>query len=733
MSHRKPPAMLGRLRYPLLIASCALVATALLPRTSCAQTPAPDQDQAQQPWGKAAQSAYLDAARSRTLATCESKGLQLPADFLAWIDSDETLRASVYGCRKDPLRVLLQLRSLEIDLGQDLVRRDYPQLALAFAIQCSYRAPSKKASGWNDGDASEPTNALPDISSRPLLQLVVPGDPRVRVNTKDTTRPLTRDDHIINFLEDHAPITVEVTTKEQPPLEYDDKGIATKRGKAITVTKQVTRALVGADVIASSNLQHEFETYMATHGHDLALDCGNQAVHWKSSEAITDKALRERIKNAHELFHTAYRNTGRMPAERDRAPTPAESMAMLIRNDRHPFSALDRAARNWPRFPLNAPWPLLLMLAADDQPLREREDIWIKFRDHGEFRTYGEYIGGIAQQFDMQSARRVSPIAFSYGSIQMMWKDGGVCGTMGNIGARTYRICGVPASTAGQPGHCAIVRMEIDAKTGQFRCVGGQYATGGDEVTTVHAGWNYDDVGGRRPMVFHQSVAWGINQGFASFVDSLVMRRMWDASDDATRSKQSRAFLEAAMMTNAFALANVVDAIHAAPDADTAMTLLDTFEVHFNRFAKPNEYALYRSTVRDIAHARILALPAPVKQAAATKLLSELERQDCQSGQLLARTWRSIGGEQEFAQRCIASAQRYVTAKRTKATSAQFAKLIKEWHRSIQGKQRKQAWATDMLATFTGKEALQLRRKQSLDLVVDTLCKMAGKPAPTIK
>ena len=46
----------------------------------------------------------------------------------------------------------------------------------------------------------------------------------------------------------------------------------------------------------------------------------------------------------------------------------------------------------------------------------------------------------IAQQFDMQSARRLSPFAHSYGSIEMMWKDGGVCGTMGNIGARTRRI-----------------------------------------------------------------------------------------------------------------------------------------------------------------------------------------------------------------------------------------------------------------------------------------------------
>jgi hypothetical protein len=168
-----------------------------------------------------------------------------------------------------------------------------------------------------------------------------------------------------------------------------------------------------------------------------------------AQEIATDPATfetvaRKRIAAAHELFQAAYRATGRMPAERDAAPTPAESMAWFIRNDRWDFPPEVRAARAWPRFPLNAPWPVLLMLAADDQPLREREEIWAKFRDTGEMRTYGEYIGDIAQQFDMQSARRVAPIAFSYGSIQMMWKDGGVCGTMGNIGARTNRIVGFP-------------------------------------------------------------------------------------------------------------------------------------------------------------------------------------------------------------------------------------------------------------------------------------------------
>ncbi|MFT4514249.1 MAG: hypothetical protein ACI89X_002749 [Planctomycetota bacterium] len=693
--------------------------------------PAAAQSQSRAPWGQTAISAYLDAARAETLAACASKGLALPDDFLAWIDSDATLRASVYGCRKDPTPVLLQLRSLEIELGEDIVRRNYTQLALAFAIQRSYMVSGKKASGWNDGDA-EGATALADISQRSRLQLTIPADPRQRVNTKDESRKLDRDDHIINFLEDHARIEVEVTSKQRPPLEYDENGVAKKRGKAIKITRKTKRAVVGADVIASVDLQHEFQAYMKAHGHDVALNCGNQVVHWKSKAAVKDKQQRTRIRDAHELFHAAYRNKGRMPAERDRAPTPAESMAWLIRNDRHQFPAAQKAARKWPRFPLSAPWPVLLMLAADDQPLREREEIWTKFRDHGEFRTYGEYIGGIAQQFDMQSARRVSPIAFNYGSIQMMWKDGGVCGTMGNIGARTYRICGVPSSTAGQPGHCALVRMDLNPKTGLFRCVGGQYATGGDEVTSVHAHWNYDDVGGRRPMVFHQSIAWGVNQGAASFVDTLIMRRMWEKADVATRQTRGRRFVREAMTKNPFALAAVLGAINAAPDGKSAALLLDVFQQKFDSFAKPGEYSLYRAQMRDLVHARVLSTASPKTKGAATQLLSALQRQSCQNGRLLARTWRTIGGEAEFQRRTVAAAKRYVAGTRTKATSKQFGNLIKAWQRSIKGKGKRTQWAKKVLAPFAGEEALRTKRRKSLDPVVAQLCKAAGRALPKI-
>ncbi len=675
---------------------------------------------------------YLVAAKARVLAECQKRKITLPKDFLAWIDSDRDLRASVYGCRANPLAVVLGLRSLEIDLGEHTVRKDYTQLGLAIAIQQSYRPAKRKAGGWNDGDDDIDLSTLPDVSPRPALVLTIPNDPRAQVDTKDPKRTLDRDDHIINFLEDHTPIEVTVTSKELPPLEYDDQGVAKPRGKKVEVTTSKTRPLIAADVISSASLQREFNEYMAAHGQDVRIDCGDGAVKWGSTEAVEDGALRKNIATAHDLFQAAYRAKGRMPVERDAAPSASESMAWFIRNDRYTLPKDARGERKWPRFPLKAPWPVLIMLAADDQPLREREEIWTKFVDTGEAATYGEYIGGIAQQFDMQSARRSSPFAFSYGSIQMMWKDGGVCGTMGNIGARTLRILGVPASTAGQPGHCAMVQMNL-AKANDIECIGGQYATGGDEVTTVHAGWNYDDRGGRRPMIFHQTVAWGTDAGADSFVDTLVMRRVWDAMAPEQRAKRSRAFLRDGLTKNPYAMVVVEAAIEAAPDAEVAMELYDDFLKQIEQAGVPATRTLYRDTVRDLAHARVLALPSPPSREGANALLEQLVSQKCANAVLLARCWRDASGEEGFLDGCVKAAEAYLASPdrtKNKKASEKFTAQVKTWAKTVKGKQAKAAWAASVLKAFDGKDTLTIKSKAQPDPAATELRKLVSAAAP---
>ena len=674
--------------------------------------------------------AQLSQARTSVLTAARAEGIELPRDFLAWIESDPLLAKSVYACRKDALPVLLNLRALELDLGTKVVRREYTQLALAFALQDSYAGRSTEAGGWNDADKTI-APYLADVTARKPLVLTIPTDARQPVDTKDKRRTLDRDDHIINFLEDHAPIEVERPVQELPPLEYDDRGVAKPRGAAKKTVVRESRGLVAADVIASAALQSEFNAYMAAKGHpEVRIECGDRMVHWMSKQAIEDKDLRQRIAAAHELFRAAYKAKGRLPAERDAAPSAAESMAWFVRNDRAAVTEAERTGRKRERFPLTAPWPLLLMLVADDQPLREREEIWLKLRDQGELRTYGEYIDGIAQQFDMQSARRLAPFAYDYGSIQMMWKDGGVCGTMGNIGARTWRIAGSPAATAGQPGHCALVVMTHDPKTGLYACQGEQYATGGDEVTTVHAGWNYDDVGGRRPMVYHQSIAWAVNHDLPALVDALVLRRMWDAHTAEVRAKEAPQWMREAVTLNPYALVLMEGLIKDAADARTLIEVYDAFAEGLERAQLLEAQPLYVSTVRDMVHARIFALPTPATEEERVLLLQALERQGCTHAQLLARCWKEAGGDEGFTAHCRSAVEAYLASParhQSKREAERFLSRLKAWEKTAGGGTRKRAWANALLELFAGQESLTIKGKVSADPCVEYLSKLAGR------
>ncbi|MHC4202773.1 MAG: hypothetical protein ACYSU0_22505, partial [Planctomycetota bacterium] len=466
--------------------------------------------------------AFLAYAKSQARADLKAQGKSLPRGFLAWIDADPEVEASVYAAHNKPSEVLLHLYSLRLDLGKARFEK-YRQLALACAIVHTKRA------------------AEADITPRGPLELAIGGDPRKPVNTKEPGRKLDKNDHIINFLNDNTiEEDVVVGHKDAPPeLKYDSRGIAIpapkkkRKPKKVPIIEKRKRTLYAADVLASKALQTRFNAYMKSKGHPVDIDCGDRVVHWKSRDAVRGQQRKD-IAAAYKLFRGAYEAKGLLPAQPDPAPSPAERCIFAIRNNEHTFPAEVRAKRKWPLFPLTAPWPVLTLLVDDEQSLREREERWIAFRDRGEFKKYGEYIGGIAQQFDMQSARRLKPHPFTYHTIQMMLKDGGVCGTMGAVSARSHITLGIPACQAIQPGHCAMVAFQYDAKKKLYSCKGQQYATGGDEKTTPFARWFFGDAAKhhprkpgfvvqpnpRKPMVYHQSIAWAVNHGMASFLDS---------------------------------------------------------------------------------------------------------------------------------------------------------------------------------------------------------------------
>ena len=640
--------------------------------------------------------AWLQSARARAVAELESHDTTLPADFLAWVDGDPVVRATVYGVRDDAVNVLRMLRSLEIDLGKEAVRGKYTQLALALAVVHAAKGPEA------------------DLSDREPLKLSIPGDPREPVDTKDRSRPLDRNDHIINFL-DSITIEEEVVVGhklggdagETPPLRYDERGIALpppKKAKPtkVPVTERRKRTLHAADVLASRELQRKFNDYMKAHGEDVSIDCGDQVVHWKSTAAV--RGERKAINEAFVMFRTAYEEKGLLPKARDAAPSPAESAAWWIRNDSFRFPPETAASRDWPRYPLDAPWPTLTLLAADSQPLREREERWLAFRDKGEMRTYGEYIGPIAQQFDMQSARRITPYPFAYGTYQMMAKDGGVCGTMANMGVRTYNTLGIPACTAGQPGHCALIFFARDRKTGLYECKGGQFATGGPDKTSPHTPFPFDDRDARRPMVWYQTVAWAVNYGLPSYLDSMLALRMFRDLPQAEQAGHGVELLESGLALNPFNITLAIAAQDACDSPEAQIRFWKRFDGLVSAVKRPGcpPDGLYRETIRGNLFARLEKLPVPKDRTGAAAVLAFLDEQRCPNAAAVATYKVALRGIEAVADEVAEALPAHLASARTEASCRLMAGLISATADRMADKQARQQWLARLWTEMQG-------------------------------
>jgi len=594
--------------------------------------------------------AYLAYARDKALADLKARGASLPGEFIEWVDSDPSVATGVYAAHAKPGDVLLWLYSLRLDLGKQKFEQ-YRQLALAAAL------------------VSAKEGMVADITSRAALKLNIPGDPRKPVDTKYAERELDVNDHIINFLNENTIEEALVVSKtKQSKLKYDNRGIAIappeekKGASAKAPAGKRIRNLYASDVLASRQLQSKFNAYMKSKGLDVSIDCGEEVIHWDSKEMVRGETYR-RIDAAYKLFKQAYEAKGLLPTKRDAFATPAERCVYLIRNHEYKFPSKGAKQRQWPQFPLTAPWPLLTMLAADRQPLREREERWIAFRDHGEFYKYGEYIGGIAQQHSMQSARRLKPYPFTYGTIQMMLKDGGVCGTMGSISARGHNIIGVPSSQATQPGHCAVVFFLHDAGKNTFSCKGGQYATGGDDKTGPFTPWPFEDTfrrtgrkngyeiafHNRKPMVYHQSMAWGLNYGVGSYMDATIAHSVFNLMPKEQRAVEGMKLLEVSIVMNPYHFLIVDTAQQTANSPEGQIRFWNQFVAGLasakGQSGCPTE-GLYKETVKNKMFDRIAALPVPKDKNSAQAVLSFLEGLKCQHQKVMNDYRKALGKPQ---------------------------------------------------------------------------------------
>ncbi len=682
-------------------------------------------------------SAFLAYAKAAAVADLKARDKSLPAAFMAWVDSDAEIRGGVYGGHDKPADVLIGLYSLSLDLGKEKFEK-YRQLALAAAI-----VGAKDAYEF-------------DITSRKPPKIVIGGDPRKPVNTKAAGRKLDKNDHIINFLNDNTlEEDVVVGYKEDvPELKYDKRGIAIpqkkRKGKKIPVIEKRKRSLYAADVIASKTLQAKFNAYMKAKGFPTDIDCGDQVVHWKSKAAVHG-AMRKSIGAAHKMFVAAYEAKGLLPAGRDPIPSLGQRVAYIIRNYEYELPTDAKAKQKWPQFPITGPWPVMTLLVDDNQPLREREERWLAFRDKGEFKKYGEYIGAIAQQFDMQSARRLKPHPYTYHTIQMMLKDGGVCGTMGAISARNHVALGIPACQAIQPGHCAMVAFRYDEKTKRFICKGGQYATGGDEKTTPFARWYFGDQAKkyarrpgfgvqpnpRKPMVYHQSIAWAINHGVAKFLDSTMAHAVYQLLDEPERTGAGRALLTNAIAINPYNFV-AVDAAQAA--AATPVEQVDFWRTFQTLLRAAGETAgcktegLYATTVKTKVFASIAKLPVPSDKSEAKEVYAFCQAEKCDAPAAMVKYRLAAEGLTKLLARTEADYKKHLIDTRAVGSTAndtacrRMAEAIKATAAAIKDKKQRKQWAAKLLKQSQGREKYFGRwMRVSTDRAVATVAGLAGK------
>ena len=677
--------------------------------------------QAQYRFTPAVKAAYLAMVTAATGRELRASGQELPADFLAWVAADPLVSATVCSARSSPANVLVALRSLELDLGADEVRRKHTQLALAMAV--TYAA-DLAADSTDRSTSSTPSSLGVSLAPRGLLALKIPPCPLKPVNTHPTDRPLDVNDHTINFFEGRS---VEADAR----VESTDA-----KGKKLVTTVKRPRPMAACDVLASAKLQDEFNAYMKAKGQSVEVHCGDHIIYPESHDAVHGPQA-EPILEAFHLFKTAYEAKGLLPAQRDAQPSLAETCAWLIRNDAQPMpDGVKRKWDHWPLFPLNAPWPLLTFLAQSRQPLRECEDILARYRDKGEFHGYGEYIGAIAQQFDFQSARRLAPYDFCYGTLQMMLKDGGVCGTMANLCARSNQALGVPSCTAGQPGHCALVSFAYDDKKSTYQLVGGQFVTGGPDKTTPHLTWLFGDASGRRQMVYPMTTAWAVNHGFQSFLDSILAWNLFRMLPDAERQAHGMALLESGLALNPYNFMLVESAQSVATTPQQQLAFWRAFNGLLTADPKAGcpQDGIYVDTVREMMFHRLAAGPLPSSKDEIAAIAALMDTAQCADAGAWLKYQSAAAGLPAVRERVAGALKAALAGSRSPQSCELLAGRIGAVAKAITPPKERSAWADGLLQTMIGHEeylpaGARKTAKKKPDPCAALLYKLAGKQA----
>jgi hypothetical protein len=241
-------------------------------------------------------------------------------------------------------------------------------------------------------------------------------------------------------------------------------------------------------------------------------------------------------------------------------------------------------------------------------------------------------------------------------------------------------------------------------------------------------------------MVYHQSVAWAVNYGLASFLDTLIAHNTWQLLDEAERKGAGTTLLTSALGLNPYSFV-LVDAAQdaAGPKGQTTFwqTYLEALAAAKSKPGCPTD-GLYPKTVKSNMYARLAKLPVPEDKEEAREVYAFLEKEKCDSPATLVAYRLALEGLPALRKRTEDDLKAHFALVQTRASrendtaTAAMANTLKAVAGAIKnGKERRQ-WAKGLWPHAQGHEKyFGHRNRVATNPAVSTLARFAGQKMPS--
>jgi hypothetical protein len=240
-------------------------------------------------------------------------------------------------------------------------------------------------------------------------------------------------------------------------------------------------------------------------------------------------------------------------------------------------------------------------------------------------------------------------------------------------------------------------------------------------------------------MVYYQSVAWAVDAGFKSYLDSTLAYDVYRLLPEADCMAHGQALLESGLSVNPY---NIVLA-----DAAVAKAATPESEFHFwkslqNSLAQQNGKigcsvdSLYNQTVQNYMFAAIAKLPVPATKTEANAIYKTLQDEKCENEDALALYQTATAGVGSLLSRTEEDFKTHLASARDEASCELMAKELVAAAAKITEKSDRTQWLLARWEQIQGHEVYFGKgEKITTDVSATALAKLAGKklsPPPVL-